>query len=299
MKNLSLLIICVILIDFTAIAQSNKPRGSSQLYFGQRPPGMVPEVFAPGIISTKEFEFGGTFTNNGEEFFFTRRPTYEGDENRIYYTKLIKNGWASPVLSPISMNCFEFEPVISPVEDKIFIYSERKGNRNEKYDGDLWVSKKENGLWGEAEYLLSPVNKKWCMTVSISNDKTLYFTSNYKGKRGIFKAPLVNGTYSDMEFLNEEVNSDYYSHPFISRDESFMLMDGQPTGRGNSELFISFRQDNGQWSKPKNMGEIINATKTEFGASISPDGKYLFFHRRVNGNGDIYWVDAKIIDQFR
>jgi hypothetical protein len=55
----------------------------------------------------------------------------------------------------------------------------------------------------------------------------------------------------------------------------------------------------GSWTKAKNMGPIINATKTEFGASVSPDGKYLFFHRRINGNGDIYWVDAGIIDALK
>jgi hypothetical protein len=43
----------------------------------------------------------------------------------------------------------------------------------------------------------------------------------------------------------------------------------------------------------------INATKTEFGASVSHDAKYLFFHRRVDGKGDIYWVDAKVIENIR
>ena len=37
-------------------------------------------------------------------------------------------------------------------------------------------------------------------------------------------------------------------------------------------------------------------TRTEFAASVSPDGKYLFFHRTVEGKGDIYWVDAEIIE---
>ena len=53
-------------------------------YLGQKPPGMTPKIFAPGIVSTAEFEFAGTFSPDGKEYFFTRRPDYGGSENRIY-----------------------------------------------------------------------------------------------------------------------------------------------------------------------------------------------------------------------
>ena len=32
---------------------------------------------------------------------------------------------------------------------------------------------------------------------------------------------------------------------------------------------------------------------------VSPDGKYLFFNSGRNGNYDIWWVDAKIIEELR
>ena len=35
------------------------------------------------------------------------------------------------------------------------------------------------------------------------------------------------------------------------------------------------------------------------GAMLSPDGKYFFFTSKRSGIGDIYWVDAKIIDDFK
>ena len=31
----------------------------------------------------------------------------------------------------------------------------------------------------------------------------------------------------------------------------------------------------------------------------SPDGKYLFFQRKVGGNTDIYWVDARVLEALR
>ena len=260
---------------------------------------MTPEIFAPGIISTEEFEFSGTFSMDGKEYFFTRRPSYESSENKIFYTQLLNNKWTEPILAPFAKNTFEFEPVMSPTENKVYFYSERNESRDDRYDGDLWVSEKTGSGWGEALYFLSLVNKKWCMSVSPSKTGTLYFSSNYEGKRGIFKAEIENGQYPEVEYLSEEINSNFYSHPYIAPDESYIIMDGQPTGRGKPELFISFKKTNGEWTSPKNMGTKINATKTEFGASVSPDGKYLFFHRRVNGKGDIYWVDAKIIDELK
>jgi len=204
-----------------------------------------------------------------------------------------------PVLAPFAKNTFEFEPVMSPTENKVYFYSDRSGSRNEQYDGDLWFSKKTNTGWTEAIFFSSVVNKKWCMSVSPSNTGTLYFSSNYDGKQGIFKAENINGQYPKVDYLSETINSEFYSHPYIAPDESFIIMDAQPSGRGKPELFISFKKTNGKWSTPKNMGSVINATKTEFGASVSPDGRFLFFHRRVNGNGDIFWVDAKIIDKLR
>lgn len=39
-------------------------------YLGQKSPGMTPEIFAPGIVSTKACELHGAFSPDGEEFFF-------------------------------------------------------------------------------------------------------------------------------------------------------------------------------------------------------------------------------------
>ena len=75
--------------------------------------------------------------------------------------------------------------------------------------------------------------------------------------------------------------------------------------------------------KPINMGSPINSEATDFCPSVTPDGHYFFFASNRNshapyssppityeekiqilknpgnGNYDIYWVDAKIIDALR
>lgn len=291
-SNHKLLVLLSLLLFNTAYSQD-----CGKLYFGQEPPGRIPELFAPGIVSTEAFEFCGTFTMDGKEYFFTRRASYQSSSNRVYYTRLQKGVWTKPVLAPFAENTFEFEPVMAPNENRIYFYSERVGNRDDRYDGDLWYSEKTGDSWSKAKYFLSPVNKKWCMSVSPSQSGTLFFSAQHEEKRGLFQSQRQEEEYPEIEFLRGEINNDFYSHPFIAPDESYILMDGQPTGRGKPEVFISFKQEDGSWSAPKNMGPVINATKTEFGASVSPDGKYLFFHRRIENKGDIYWVDAKIIDE--
>jgi Tol biopolymer transport system component len=112
--------------------------------------------------------------------------------------------------------------------------------------------------------------------------------------------------------------------PFIAPDESYLIFaSDRPGGYGEADLYICFRQSDGTWPKAQNMGPSINTKTGELCPSVSPDGKYLFFSsnrslypnysetpityaekERIlnspgNGNPDIYWVDAKIIEELK
>lgn len=71
-------------------------------------------------------------------------------------------------------------------------------------------------------------------------------------------------------------------------------------GFGEADVYVSFRQDDGSWGPARNLGPVVNTDAPELSASVTPDGKYLFFHRYL-GDGDqqIFWVDAKILDTLR
>ncbi len=189
--------------------------------------------------------------------------------------------------------------MITPDGDKLFFYSERPRPDTKGLDGGLWYCLREYQEWGEAKFFESPVNRKYTMMVTATKDSILYFSGNYDGKRGGFKSSNGDGRYQNLEYLPQEINTIRPAHPFIAPDESYLIFDAQVKGMGKPELFICFRKPDGSWSQPQNMGPEINATQTEFAASVSPDGKYLFFHRRVNSNGEIYWVSAKIIEKIK
>ncbi len=50
---------------------------------------------------------------------------------------------------------------------------------------------------------------------------------------------------------------------------------------------------------PKNIGPGINSDKRDFCTMVTPDGKYLFFSSKRLGVGDIFWVDAEVIQALR
>jgi hypothetical protein len=141
------------------------------------------------------------------------------------------------------------------------------------------------------------------MYITSTADSVLYLTGAYtiEGRRmyGIFRSVPEGGRYTTLEYLPDEVNSVRPAHPYIAPDESFLIFDAYTGGQRKPELYASFRKSDGTWTPAEKLGPSVNATGTEYAASVSPDGKYLFFHRLLEGNGDIYWVDASLIELMR
>ena len=64
------------------------------------------------------------------------------------------------------------------------------------------------------------------------------------------------------------------------------------------QLYICYKDEKGHWSKSINI-EFLNTDNSDWCPTVSPDEKYLFFTRNNTGNGDIYWVDANIIEELK
>ena len=54
-------------------AKDSKSSTKVSPYLGQKPPGLVPELFAPDIIKTEYREAAAAFTPDLKEFYFRRR----------------------------------------------------------------------------------------------------------------------------------------------------------------------------------------------------------------------------------
>jgi Tol biopolymer transport system component len=112
----------------------------------------------------------------------------------------------------------------------------------------------------------------------------------------------IGNKYKGLEILGDEINHKDFSsaHPFISADESYLIFDSKREGKSGG-LYISFNLGRDSWSEAICLSEKLNTGKItrDWNATVSPDGKYLFFSSGERGKSDIYWVDAKIIEDLK
>jgi Tol biopolymer transport system component len=85
-------------------------------------------------------------------------------------------------------------------------------------------------------------------------------------------------------------------YPCIAPDESFLLFMRANEDR-TAAIYVSFRRPDKTWSDPQKLElGLKNASMP----SLSPDGKYLFFTSVPERlQGDIYWVNAGVIEALR
>lgn len=268
------------------LSQLNNVSELKGAYLDQKPPSLTPEPFAPGIITTEHWEYGGTFTPDLKEFYFIRKAE-ASDKQEFVVLKNINNQWQESVVSPRVG-----QPIISP-DGKIMHLGKRYKERTK-------------AGWSEIKSLGSPFEDIPIMRLTASSKGTLVFDEFTRDGNGVlWYSRVVDGKREDPKPLSKEINTGKSNaHPFIAPDESYILWDGKRVdGYGNADIYVSFRQQDGSWGEAINLGDKINTDAWEAAASVTPDGKYLFFNRNMGSdkyeNVDIFWVDAQVIENLR
>ncbi len=283
MKRLSAFI--TLLLTFLAVSSGSYAQGEfpdlKGPYLGQTPPGLTAEVFAPGIVSTQHFEVFGIFAPDLKEFYFVRSGG-KYQESTLLVIEQKNNRWSESVVSP-SVG----EPAISPDGTTMYL-----GNR---------YRERTNSGWSEVKSLGAPFKDIPIMRLTASAAETYVFDEREE-IGSIRYSRLVDGKREEPKAFNKEINTGkWIAHPFIAPDESYLIWDSEREGGyGDSDLYISFRQEDGSWGPAINMGEDINTEREDIYGSVTPDGKYLFFHTYLDeGKADIFWVDAQVIENLR
>lgn len=267
-------------------------------YMGQTPPGMTAEPFAPGIISKEGWELEGVFAPGMKEFYFTLdRGEYTSYNPENFHPTVIgfrqeNDTWVKFLEFPR-----QGEMVFSPDGKRMHL---TKGYRDR--EGDDWSEYKSLGPMFDRD--------DWGIMRLSSSANGTYVFDDYKSNDVIRISTVKDGKRQPPVPMGSHINSGTYTaHPFIAPDESYLIWDSKrEDGYGDSDLYISFRQKDDSWGPAINMGESVNSDKWDTYATVTPDGKYILFNRGIEKstnnpdmywNIDIYWVDARIIDELR
>ena len=287
----------ILLVALTINAQETEFPKLTGPYLGQKPPGISPEVFAPGIVSTVSHEFSSCFSPDGTEFYFTRRHP-ELNQTVIMVSKLVDEVWTEPDVAPFVENQFSFEPWVTPDNKRLYFQSGKPIPGQPGHPMNVLYVERQGTEWGEPISPGSPFNPAKAMHISSTIDGTIYTTdiSGGPGTECLAIIKKVNGEYVNLEKLGYPLDNEKQSmHPYISADESYIIFGAIKSVEINKVLFYSFKNEDGKWSEPKEIDLGINAGQP----FITFDGNYLFFTSGERGKGDIFWVSTKILDELR
>jgi Tol biopolymer transport system component len=291
-------------------------------------PPAQPEIFS---LSTGFSERDFAISPDGNEVFYTLQSP-QGIFQTIVYCKKTTNGtWSKPEIASFAGRFSDLEPAFSVDGKKLYFASNRPIQGTEPKDFDIWVVNRENGQWGDARNLGSPINTPEDeFYPSIARNGNLYYTAAYKtavGKEDIFMSKFEQGKYTQPLPLDTAINSKTYEfNAFVSPDEDFIIFTsyGRKDDKGRGDLYMSIKDATGNWLPAQNLS-MLNSNRLDYCPYVSPDKKVLFFtSERINipnayastpvkiddlyktftspqnGTGDIYWVSFdRVMENFK
>ena len=245
---------------------------------------------AGGAIGDKELSTDADFITsifNAKQHYFLSEVifnsklsdfgAYERDGN-VYFVSSVDEGVSTKHLYGWNNQPFLDVYVTPKGSDSISYHNSKvKGDVNSRYhDGPLTISK---------------------------DGKTMYFSrNNYseqelkKDKKGIsnlkiYKATLVDGSWTNIEELS--INSDSYSvgHPALNTDNTKLYFaSDMPGGLGGTDIYYVDINADGSLGTPKNLGNTVNTSKNEVFPFVNNENVLFFSSDGHQGLGllDIY-----------
>lgn len=206
----------------------------------------------------------------------------------------------------------EISPTISPDGKTIYFsrVSHPQNTHGAKGSQDIWYSELKNETWTQARRLPAPLNKE---------DYNSLYSITPDGNTLLIKGSYKNGVYETRGFSTSKKTARGWAAPNkidipgyakISKgqfDCGYLSTDGKTLVMSFSEkknskvdnLYVSFKQKDGSWSKPLDLGPEINSEEfTETTPFLAPDGVTLYFssdRKGGQGSNDIYY--SKRIDK--
>lgn len=279
--------LCIIVITSTSGAAEN-------IYMGQDPPRLTPQIFAPGLVSTEnQYEGGITISPDGNECYFYRHPA---DWSSAWLMKTeYRNGvWTAPE-RPSFSNSRSLSPSFSPDGTRLLFSSDRNTSGRQ----GIWqVTRTTDGGWSapvEMVRQISSTSDEWsCHLSDLGNMFVCSWRPGGRGGCDGWRIPYADGQFQQAQNLTVLNTSMADCGVAPGPNEEYVIFQSnRPGGYGDTDLYISFALPEGGWTQPQNLGPVINSPQTDSSAWMSYDGRYMFFSSNRAGTEDIYWVETR------
>ncbi|WP_375578120.1 OmpA family protein [Marivirga tractuosa] len=208
----------------------------------------------------------------------------------------------------INSNMADYAPALT-LDNKTMIFTSKRSlsgsilsnNSNE----DLYIAKQEDGMWQDAVQLRD-INSRYnegSATLNAEGNEIIFARCGAPdgfGNCDLYETHLEeDSTWSKAVNLGANLNSKAWdSHPTLSvTGDTLFFASDRIGGFGLSDIYFSVRDENGNWTRARNLGPVVNTRGNEVSPFIHPRYKILYFssngHLLNFGGFDIYKSNAK------
>jgi Outer membrane protein and related peptidoglycan-associated (lipo)proteins len=243
-------------------------------------------------VNTETFdEIAPCISSDGQRLFYTRTGYPDFDQTLIEFDRDL-----SVVLPKI-----EYNQRLRQIYHQLGDFSNGKIYQSE-FNQDIWEARWNGKKFKTNNHPAYPLNNALPNSVSSfgPNDKSLIVINQFvegggmaKGFSIVNQEPKGNWGFPSPLPINNYHNSGEDVNLTMSNDGKVIILSMErEDGMGKSDLYICFKEPNGNWSHPENMGSGVNSPWRETTPHLSSDGLSLYFASNrgytTSGGSDIY-----------
>lgn len=201
----------------------------------------------------------------------------------------------------INSTTAELLPVISVDGETLFFVRESHPLNINNYTQHVWyASIVPKDSTDKAVYLPAPINNTDNNAVcSITPDgQSLLLLNKYNADGTMGKGVSISRKDGDAWGFPETVEvEDFYNdnkygeYSLLNDGKTLLITTQRKDGYGNKDVQVCFKKEDGTWTKPKNLGPVINTPASETSPFMASDGATLYFASRGHlgyGNSDLF-----------
>ena len=199
-----------------------------------------------------------------------------------------------------SVNSFgsEISPLVTP--DGKTMYFTRKnhvGNSGTIMNDDVWISTYDGSKWSTAVNPGGPINNdanNYVVGIS-DNGELLTLANTYHpieasriGISQTWKSSYGSWVFPKNLITPGIITHNLYAEYFMNSNRTVLLLAlERADSYGMKDIYVSFSDNQIEWSDPVNLGNDINTASMEMAPFLAPDGKTMFFSTNgLPGYGD-------------